>query len=84
MNMAVFPLLEAINFGVTMVTPSAAPRPRDPHAGFRCIDAGPDIGPLQGELNRVLFLALPFLTLLFLAGDGVRREFFLRAIGSPH
>jgi len=45
--------------------------------------AGPDIGPLQGELNRVLFLALPFLTLLFLAGDGVRREFFLRAIGSP-
>ena len=57
MNMAVFPLLEAINFGVTMATPSAAlptPPPArgvwliDATAGYGAVTRRADSGPVPG------------------------------------
>ena len=55
-NMAVFPLLEAINFGVTMATPPAAPRPRrargvwliDATAGYGAVTRRAESGPVPG------------------------------------
>ena len=60
-NMAVFPLLEAINFGVTMATPSARARPRRAARGVWLIDATAGYGAVtrRAESGPVPGVAVP-------------------------